>query len=235
MLEFLKFKSTGEIERGVWVVGAWMWDKDLKLGLVTEIDKIEAYKAIRENRAAGRVVAFVTTVLILILAIFYTLNRKREVKINEQLESSEYYNRRLFELSPIGLVLTDMKGFLIDVNPAYAKIIGRTIKEIKGLSYWDITPNDYEKQEQIQLKKLKETGKYGPYEKEYTHKKGHRVPVRLSGMIIEDHGKKQITTCLLKKNAKKQIATCCYKDIVPTELFPNSSFRGYRTPPQNPL
>ena len=76
-----------------------------------------------------------------------------------------------------------MDGSLIRINPAFAKIIGHTIEETLNLSYWDITPKKYTPEEQEQLKQLKATGKYGPYEKEYRHKDGHLVPVRLAKSI----------------------------------------------------
>jgi PAS domain S-box-containing protein len=98
----------------------------------------------------------------------------------------------LFNTSIIGLALTDIDGKLIDVNPAYANIIGQTVEECKKLKYWDITPEKYSEQEQLQLESLAVSGLYGPYDKEYIHKNGHLVPVRLQGSIIERDGKKFI-------------------------------------------
>ncbi|RLJ17882.1 hypothetical protein DJ030_12815 [bacterium endosymbiont of Escarpia laminata] len=109
-----------------------------------------------------------------------------------ELEEITAYNRTLFETSPIGLVLCDMEGRLVDVNPAYLEIIGYDENEAKTLSYWDITPHDFEQEEALQLQALQESGRYGPYEKEYQHKSGKRVPVRLNGQLIEQHGRQYI-------------------------------------------
>ena len=109
-------------------------------------------------------------------------------RTEEALKESEEYNRNLFEQSPIGLALCRMDGRLVDINTAFANIIGRTVEETMQLSYWDITPEKYAPQEQMQLESLDKTGQYGPYEKEYIHKDGHLVPVRLSGRIIERQG-----------------------------------------------
>lgn len=106
----------------------------------------------------------------------------------EELEATIAYNRTLFQTSPIGLALCDMNGRLADVNPGFLKIIGYSEQEAKSLSYWDITPEEYEAQEAAQLLSLRETGFYGPYEKEYIHKDGYRVPVRLNGLMIEQRG-----------------------------------------------
>ncbi|MDH5483829.1 MAG: PAS domain S-box protein [Gammaproteobacteria bacterium] len=113
--------------------------------------------------------------------LFVTLSRKSV----RQLSESRAYNRILFDNSPIGLALCSMSGKLIDINSAYADIIGRTINEAKGLSYWDITPEEYLKDEEWQLRKLNAIGHYGPYEKEYIHKDGRRVPVSLNGQKIK--------------------------------------------------
>lgn len=109
-----------------------------------------------------------------------------------ELEEITSYNRTLFETSPMGLVLCNMNGSLVDANPAFLKIIGYTELESKELSCWDLTPPENEIQEQQLLKSIKETGHYGPHEKEYLCKDGHRVPVKLSGLIIEQEGQQYI-------------------------------------------
>ena len=110
----------------------------------------------------------------------------------EALQESEVYNRSLFKTLPLGLALSLMDGTLVDVNSAYAELMGRTIDECKKLTYWEITPKAYDEQEQQQIDSLNKTGKYGPYEKEYIHKNGHLVPVSLQGKIIEHKGTKYI-------------------------------------------
>ena len=105
---------------------------------------------------------------------------------------NEDLNRSLFESLPIGLALTRMDGNLVEINSAFAQIIGRTHDEIYKLSYWDITPAEYSEQEKKLLQDLHDTGEYGPYEKEYLHADGHRVPVRLHGRIIKRNGEELI-------------------------------------------
>lgn len=106
----------------------------------------------------------------------------------QKLYESEQYNRTLFESATVGLALCKMDGTFVDINQSYANIIGRSIEETRQLTYWQVTPIDYAKQEQVQLENLASKKAYGPYEKEYLHKDGHRVPVRLSGRLIEGDG-----------------------------------------------
>jgi len=114
----------------------------------------------------------------------------------QELRDNESYNRMLFEKSPVGLALCRMNGELVDVNPAYGAILGRAVEETLSLTYWDITPKKYAEDEARQLKRLENTGHYGPYEKEYIHKSGHLVPVRLSGSLLERGGEKYIWSCV---------------------------------------
>lgn len=122
----------------------------------------------------------------------------------QQLKESEHYNRMLFEESTIGLALCRMNGELVDINPTFASILGKTVEETMRLSYWDITPEKYLEEEQAQLKNLDKIGRYGPYEKEYIHADGHLVPVRLSGQILEKDGEKFIWSSVEDITERKQ-------------------------------
>lgn len=133
-----------------------------------------------------------------------TFQKLEQMEDKEALKESEKYNRMLFEQSAIGLLLTTLDGKLIDINQACANIIGRTIEEAKTLTYWDITPERYQNQEQQQLESLSKTGRYGPYEKEYIHKDGHLVPVRLQGLIIDRNKEKYIWSSVEDITESKQ-------------------------------
>ncbi len=137
------------------------------------------------------------------LSIFFSDISERK-KAESGLRESERYNRTLFNESVIGLALTTLDGKLVDVNSAYANIIGRTIEETRQLTYWELTPEEYFGQEQLQLQSLRETGRYGPYEKEYIHKNGTHVPVRLQGLIIERLGEQFIWSSVENISKKKR-------------------------------
>ena len=103
------------------------------------------------------------------------------------MERSEQRLRSLFEFSPIGIALNDLEtGQFIDLNPALLAPTGYTREEFVNLSYWDVTPKEYESEEIKALEGLKSEGRYGPFEKEYIRKDGSRYPVRLQGMLTQD-------------------------------------------------
>lgn len=121
------------------------------------------------------------------------------------LRASEQYHRRLFECSPIGLVLSRLDGTLVDVNPAFAGIIGQDVAACLRLNNGDITPSDYAEQERQQLESLRHTGRYGPYEKEYLRKDGRRVPVRLTGLLLDKGGESFIWSCVEDVSERRRL------------------------------
>ncbi|MFC1747936.1 response regulator [Pseudomonadota bacterium] len=107
----------------------------------------------------------------------------------EALSASESRLRSLFELSPIGIALNDYEsGEFVEINHSIHKAAGYSHDEFMQLSYWEITPREYEAQEVEQLESLVSTGRYGPYEKEYIRKDGSRYPVILNGVLLIDPG-----------------------------------------------
>jgi PAS domain S-box-containing protein len=115
------------------------------------------------------------------------------------------YSRRLFESVPIGLALSRLNGEIVDVNPAFARITGRTVEETLRLTYWDITPERYRAEEQRARERLEQTGSYGPDEKEYVHKDGRLVPVRVHGLIFEHQGERFIWSSVEDISDLKQV------------------------------
>ena len=168
--------------RGSLVLAAHEPIEDMGWGVVAKIDLAEVRKPFIQ---ASIISIFAAVLMIGLGGGFFLLIARPLIR---RLEDGRSYNRMLFDTSPIGLVLCKMDGEIVDVNAAFAAIIGRTIEETKRLSYWDITPEKYARDEQAQLIRLNQDGCYGPYEKEYIHKDGRLVPVRLSGQTIDRKG-----------------------------------------------
>ncbi len=123
------------------------------------------------------------------------------------LRASEEKLRSLYEVSPMGIALTDMQGRYIEFNEAFRQICGYTREELNQLDYWELTPKEYADQEAAQLDSLSRTGYYGPYEKEYLRKDGNRIPLRLNGMLIHDsHGEPFIWSIVEDISASRQAA-----------------------------
>jgi len=107
----------------------------------------------------------------------------------EALRESERYRRMLIEESQVGLGIFQMNGRIGEVNSAFAHILGYAVEEIVNkLRCCDITPSAYLKSDREQMTLVKKTGRFGPYEKEFIHKAGHVVFVKLSGLLINNQG-----------------------------------------------
>jgi PAS domain S-box-containing protein len=102
------------------------------------------------------------------------------------LRESEEKFKALFALSPLGMARVSWDGRFLQVNDSFARIIGRVPAEVLQLSYWDVTPREYEAQELMVLDTIRRTGRFGPFEKEYLHRAGHRVPIVISGMLVKN-------------------------------------------------
>jgi len=159
-----------------------------------------------------------------IVVNFVDITERKQVI--EELQVSQRYNRTLFETSTIGLALCKMDGTLIDVNQAYADIIGYSIKEALQLTYWEVTPIEYEKQETVQLELLQSTGRYGPYEKEYLHKNGTLIPVRLRGALIKLEGENCIWSSVEDISERKQAENDLRESEERFRALHNASFGG---------
>ncbi|XPV53514.1 MAG: PAS domain S-box protein [Halarcobacter ebronensis] len=74
-----------------------------------------------------------------------------------KLARSEEKFKVLFEFSPIGMAMIEQEtGKFIEVNQALLDYTGYSKSEFLSLSFWDITPKGYEKQEEQQFKDLNE-------------------------------------------------------------------------------
>jgi PAS domain S-box-containing protein len=107
-------------------------------------------------------------------------------RVEGAFKESEAKLRGLYELSPLGIALTDMKGRYVEFNKSFQRICGYSEEELKALDYWTLTPRKYEAEEARQLESLNSIGHYGPYEKEYVRSDGTLVPLRLSGVLVTD-------------------------------------------------
>ena len=121
-------------------------------------------------------------------ALLITALQAEKSAAEKRLRESEEKLRNLFDLSPLGIALTDLQGNYIEFNEAFRKICGYPAEELKALDYWQLTPRKYEAEEARQLESLQKNGRYGPYEKEYRQKDGTLVPLVLNGVLVSGRG-----------------------------------------------
>lgn len=114
------------------------------------------------------------------------LEESHRARSESLLRESEEKFKALFALSPLGMARASWDGRFLEANESFARIIGYPREQVLNLRYWDVTPREYEAAEQAILVTLEKTGRFGPYQKEYVHRDGHRVPVVLNGMLLKN-------------------------------------------------
>lgn len=92
--------------------------------------------------------------------------------------------RGLFDLAPLGIALADLQGHYVEFNEAFLRICGYSAEELRALDYRILTPEKYRASDARQSELLLQTGRFGPYEKEYIRKDGSLVNVRINGIRI---------------------------------------------------
>ena len=106
---------------------------------------------------------------------------------DHKLRRSEEKFEFLFEHSPIGMAMVDyLTGDFVEANASLLNSTQYTKEEFLKLSFWDITPSEYQPQEDQQLEDLRTKGSFGPNRKEYIRKDGTRFPILIRGFIITD-------------------------------------------------
>ncbi|WP_270181520.1 ATP-binding protein [Alkalihalobacillus sp. CinArs1] len=153
---------------------------------------------------------FIVTVLLLISVV---RDRKLALK-TAQLRESERRYLSLVENNPDGIMLVDLEGMIININPALEKISGYTLKEATNLNCYNILSGGTKKRTMKCFIEVKR-GVSQKCESAILHKMGHSVKVRLimiphvidasiKGVIVivEDITEIKETEELLRKSEK---------------------------------
>ncbi|OUR73880.1 hypothetical protein A9Q78_02105 [Methylophaga sp. 41_12_T18] len=103
--------------RGVPVIGAWRWDDELQMAIVTEVDKEDAFYLF--NNIVKIVFAGVISIIIVIFAatVFYIRTTRKTQQIQQQRDA-------VFNQTLDGIITIDAQGKIILANPAITAIFG---------------------------------------------------------------------------------------------------------------
>lgn len=141
------------------------------------------------------------------------LDITERMQVLQNLRVRDVKLQSLFLLSPLGIALTDMQGHFLEFNPAFQKICGYNEQELKAIDYWELTPEKYQSSESQQLNALSKHGRYGPYEKEYKHKNGRLIPLRLNGVLIKGSNGQEYIWSIVEDITEKREAEIRLREI----------------------
>ncbi|MFW6304124.1 MAG: PAS domain-containing protein, partial [Candidatus Sumerlaeota bacterium] len=103
----------------------------------------------------------------------------------ENRQTGPDFFRKLFLYSPIGMVIGDRKGNILEVNPAMERILGYSAEEFKTLDAKAIThPDDYEKEISFIRSLFDEEAQGKQFRKRYIHRDGSVVQCILTASVI---------------------------------------------------
>ncbi|MCC6590153.1 MAG: PAS domain S-box protein [Bryobacterales bacterium] len=106
-------------------------------------------------------------------------------RVAEQaLRDSEERYRLMVEASPVGYLLGNVDGSIRDANEALLRMIGYTKADLGTLRWDNITPPEWLPVDEQHIAEARERGVCTPYEKEYWHRDGHRVPLLVGYALL---------------------------------------------------
>jgi PAS domain S-box-containing protein len=130
----------------------------------------------------------------------YSDVREREAKV-----------RRLVDSNIIGVLIIDLGGQLIEANDAFLGMVGYEREDlVSGRMRWtDLTPPEWRTGDAKRVEALESTGTLQPFEKEYFHKDGSRVPALVGVARFEETGNQAVAFVVdltARKRAESELA-----------------------------
>jgi len=122
--------------------------------------------------------------------IFWDVTERKHAEDARRLADERF--RRLVNSSLIGVFVADLEGGILDANDAFLKLVGYARDDVQaGKLRWDeLTPSEFRPLDEKAIGLLREDGSCPPWEKEFLHQKGHRVPVMIGvTMLPEEEGR----------------------------------------------
>lgn len=121
------------------------------------------------------------------------------------LQQSEAQLRRLYELSPIGIALTDFRtGQFLDVNAALLRPTGYHRDDLMALDFWQLLPPDTDNRKREIIEGLKSEEPFGPYELAIKKTDGSTYPAVLQGVKIYDASERTLIWTLIEDISERK-------------------------------
>jgi PAS domain S-box-containing protein len=133
------------------------------------------------------------------------IEQRKQIEID--LRRSEARFRRLFDVSLIGVLFSDIYGNVTEANPAFLEMTGYSRSDLP--LRWDtMTPREWSHASELAVQQLVREGTAQPLEKEYLRKDGTRVPVLIGAALLDRETWACVTFVIdltVRKNAEEQL------------------------------
>src|SRR5262245_9946416 len=134
--------------------------------------------------------AYQTLVHIDNLKLQIAAREKAEAEVRKLASGLEAKVRCLIDSNIIGIIIWSHDGRITDANETFLRMVGYSRADLVAgqLSWMELTPAEWRSADAQRLAMLKSKGISPPYEKEFFHKAGHRVPVLVGGAAFDEAG-----------------------------------------------
>jgi PAS domain S-box-containing protein len=115
---------------------------------------------------------------------------RAEAAVRQRASGLEATLRRLVDSNIMGIIIWRYDGQILDANETFLRLVGYDRNDLESgrLNCRDLTPPEWHSADERRLEEIAATGTAQPYEKEYLHKNGNRVPVMVGGAVFQETG-----------------------------------------------
>jgi len=163
--------------RGVPVIGVWLWDEVLNLGLASEQDVAEAYDLYYFVRTLIITGSILTVLMIILLTYFFAAAQQKILSSTKRIKG-------IVETANDAIITIDSRGIIESVNPAAEKMFGLPASVLLKTNVSVLMPGRYGRHHDGYLRHYLNTGEAKIIgvgrETSAKHADGSEFPIELS-------------------------------------------------------
>lgn len=158
-----------------------------------DITSLVSWRETRELEATRHWFTGALMVLVALLLLMRYVDNNARARTEASLKKMHVLERKLLALyrsAPVAITLSRLDdGRLLETNPALSKLTGFSEKELRGMDYRALIPEELLEKETQARQNMRKQGRYGPISHQFIGQDGELIDVRLSGVLFEDeHG-----------------------------------------------
>jgi PAS domain S-box-containing protein len=183
---------------------AWKANPHVRLGMISYLGvpigwpngRIFGTICVRDNKRNQYSEAYLK--LLLHFRDMLQADLKSLARSHGEIEERETKIRRLVDSNIIGVFIWDLDGRILEANDEFLRMVSYDREDlVSGRIRWaDLTPPDWRDRNNARIEQQKSSGRFEPFEKEYTRKDGSRVPVLIGGATFEEGGNQGVAYVL---------------------------------------
>src|SRR5713226_5929266 len=183
---------------------AWKANPHVRLGMISYLGvpigwpngRIFGTICVRDNKRNEHSEAYLK--LLLHFRDMLQADLKSLARLHGEIKERDAKIRRLVDANIIGIFVWDFEGRILEANDEFLRMVNYNREDlVSGRIRWaDLTPPDWRDRNNARIEQQKSSGRFEPFEKEYTRKDGSRLPVLIGGATFEEGGNEGVAFVL---------------------------------------